>query len=142
MWAPHAPPVAQDSLPCFSGRGAPQPTYSWTRCHRRVRVTCHASFGRRNSGSGSATGAPAGGSTRAEAYSGSVPLGYAAGPAAPAALSERQEQQQQLEEQQPQRPSLLGDDPYKPAAGRPKPLKINVDLALVGAASAPRAAQV
>lgn len=116
------------SQPCFSGRVAPG--YTWTRCHRRVRVACQAGL-RPQAPAVAKAAAP----TRTEAYSGPEPVlayggataGTSASPATAAAPQQQDEEQQQLQQQ-----GLLGDDPYKPSVSRPKPLKINLDLALVG----------
>lgn len=117
--------------PCCSGRLS-APAYTWGRCYRRVGLVAKQGF-RTNA----KVAAPSSGlSTRAEAYAGSL------GGMSSSALNATTETTSQVEETETEvasSPSLL--DAYKshPAVSRPKPLKINIDLALVRLAGHPKA---
>lgn len=136
----------QDCAPSCSGRlaGYPAPGAHWGRCQRRVRVTCQHGFpAPPKLRSGGVAAGPAGASTRAGAYSGSLPLGGAGYAGATVTAEPAQQQleegtaaQQQQQQQQPgNEPALdpLTGAPLGGANSRAKPLKINMDLALVRA---------
>eukprot|EP00887_Chlorella_sp_A99_P006541 scaffold3.g6541.t1 len=110
MARPLAPSLQEQ--PCFSGR-LEEGTFTWRR-HQRVRVAC--ALGRQTGGR--APPPP----TRAEAFAASLGVLGADAPGAPPAGAPPQ-----LEDG----PLPVGVD-QRPAAGRKKPLKINLDLALVG----------